>query len=145
MPQFSSQVRLPETAHLLHRYLPSKDIGYYAGGGCTILWPRVSICIPVRPRFRGGLNLQPAARFEPLAWRAWRSFTCFKSVPAGACVVRAVLAEQLSAKPIHPIERYGWRAARSYRYNISCVLRNPNYEEESAVEAGQLLDGFRSG
>jgi hypothetical protein len=30
----------------------------------------VSICIPVRPRFRGGLNLQPAARFKPLAWRA---------------------------------------------------------------------------
>jgi hypothetical protein len=29
----------PETAHLLHRYLPSRDIGYRAGGGGTILWP----------------------------------------------------------------------------------------------------------
>jgi hypothetical protein len=53
---------LPETTHLLHRYLPSRDIGYYAAGAALFFRPRVSICIPFRPRFRGGLNLQPAAR-----------------------------------------------------------------------------------
>jgi hypothetical protein len=62
-----------------------------------------------------------------------------------AVLVRAVLAEQLSAKPIHSIEIYGLAGGEVYRYHVSCLLRDPNYEEESAVESGQLLDGFRSG